>query len=85
MEIKINFQIFGLLRDYFPDGNFSIIINKPMQIYELKQVIFDNFKFENLDKVLETCAIASEHELLSQDVLIEKDTSLLIFPPVSGG
>ncbi len=85
MEIKINFQVFGLLRDYFPDGHFSIIINNPMQIYELKKVIFDNFKFENLDKVLETCAIASEHELLSQDELIEKDTSLLIFPPVSGG
>lgn len=86
-EVEIKF--FGAFRKYIPAGRLKLRLKYPCTAIQLKEQIHQrlqeqipNYKEPNL--VFES-ALATETEVLAEDVSVDEKLSLALLPPVCGG
>lgn len=80
--MQLTIQCFGILKDYFP-AKFQVEIptkSKAATILEELKTQEPKAAF-----ILNHCRIALSDRIVALDFLVEKPTTILIFPPSSGG
>jgi len=88
-SINIEINMFGILSSFSESE--PLILSVPTgsnlkSVSELlKKNLAEKFSDFNHHKVLDASVFANENEILKPDFVLNKDTSLVILPPVCGG
>jgi molybdopterin converting factor small subunit len=87
--IQVELKLYGIFRKYKESSSILLNLAGPCGINDLKKEIkafFDSRNPElNLGDVVVESAIANNDSILPLDYTIQKNTTLVILPPVCGG
>lgn len=86
---EIEIKLFGAFRKYVPSGYLKIQAMDNLTVIEIKEIIKMTLQkqipgFSEVDLISES-ALATETEVLSEDMIIDLGHHLALLPPVCGG
>ena len=86
---QIRIRIFGAFRNIFPEGELQVEVSEKLTVAGLKIMLGE--KFANIPSsyditcLLSNSVFANESRILENSEEIQKETTLALLPPVSGG
>lgn len=80
--LQIELEFFAVLKDLLTDS-FIIDVEKNIKVIELKKKLME--MFPQAKEFLEYSRFALENEILSDDVILNKNQKIYVLPPSSGG
>ncbi len=86
---EIEIKLFGAFKKFIPSGKITVQVSGEITAIELKRKINEVFReqrsdFQESTLVFES-ALATDSEILQEDVTIDERSSLALLPPVCGG
>ena len=88
-SVKIEIQLFGAFRKFSSKNPMILHVPAGMNISEIRKKI--RLELEQLNPgfnqndLINESALADEEEVLAEDFVVSKETSLALLPPVCGG
>ncbi|MEG8945769.1 MoaD/ThiS family protein [Rosettibacter firmus] len=80
--MKITIKIFAGLREFIPD-EFNINVDNNCTVEQLKKLLIK--KFPEASKLLNSSRFVVNEEFVDNKEVINKNATVYIIPPVSGG
>ncbi len=81
---QITLSLFGAMREYEKDSPLVFDIKSGANRDELRNEIARFLEISNTN-IFDTCALATDDEIIGSDFCVTKDIKIAILPPVCGG
>ncbi len=81
---KVTLSLYGAMRVYENGAPLAFEIEDGADRAELRNAIIAYLKISE-EEVFETCALATDQEIIGSDYLVSGDVEISILPPVCGG
>jgi molybdopterin converting factor small subunit len=92
MTIRVTIELFGAFRQFTTQDALELSLEPGTDLSKLKkalegalQSLSPQASQESIQSLLEASAFADEKAILSENLSLERDTTLAVLPPVCGG